>query len=81
VGRLNGAGAEKPQLVSRKKEVSLADLIHNSARRSGKPTGYEKNIEQTRRQAPQQAAVPAAARWRIPAAALASGVRRVSVSG
>jgi hypothetical protein len=46
-----------------------------------KPTGYEKNIEHKRCQAPQQAAVPAASRWCIPAAAVASGVRRVFVSG
>jgi len=36
-------------------EVSLAYLIHSRARHSAKPTGYEKNIEHMRRQAPQQA--------------------------
>jgi hypothetical protein len=45
------------------KEVSLADLIHSRARAAtGKPTGYEKNIEHPRCQAPQKAAVPAASR-------------------
>ena len=65
----------------KKKEVSLADLIQQGPRRSGRPTGYEKNIEHTRCRAPQQATVPGASRWRISAAAVASGVRRVLVSG
>jgi hypothetical protein len=48
---------------------------------TGKPTGYEKNIESTRRQARQQAGVPGHQTGSFVLRALASGMRRVSVSG
>jgi hypothetical protein len=66
----------------KKKEVSLANLIHSTARAAAENQLATKRIFQhTRCQAPQQAAVPAASRWRIPAGGGCKGSRRVSVSG
>ena len=79
--RRKGAKAETATGLKEKGSQFGGCHSQQGARRSGKSTGFEKNIERPFCQATRQAAVAATSRWRIPAAAVASGVRCVSVSG
>jgi hypothetical protein len=64
------------------KEVSLADLIHSSARAAAENQLATKRILNIRdAKLLNKRAVPAVSSWRIAAAAVVSGVRRLSVSG